>query len=146
MKKKKRIDENGFTTRRGKDFLDMIAPLGGKIFYQLFYLREHLPLRMGAPRISHKHKRTGYPALPERKGRSFSPHLHKARFGGGGKKNNRQRRQQKPYAEKLNQRPAADGRRRKQSAGRYAACRRYAQEPRAAPARCGIYRNDSRQP
>ncbi len=36
MKKKKRIDENGFTTRRGKDFLDMIAPSVIKFFTDYF--------------------------------------------------------------------------------------------------------------
>lgn len=36
MKKKKRIDENGFTPRRGKDFLDMIAPSVIKFFTDYF--------------------------------------------------------------------------------------------------------------
>lgn len=36
MKKKKRIDENGFTTRREKDFLDMIAPSVIKFFTDYF--------------------------------------------------------------------------------------------------------------
>lgn len=36
MKKKKRTDENGFTTRRGKDFLDMIAPSVIKFFTDYF--------------------------------------------------------------------------------------------------------------
>lgn len=36
MKKKKIIDENGFTTRRGKDFLDMIAPSVIKFFTDYF--------------------------------------------------------------------------------------------------------------
>lgn len=36
MKKKKRIDENGFTTKRSKDFIDMIAPSVIKFFTDYF--------------------------------------------------------------------------------------------------------------
>ena len=100
MKKKKRIDENGFTTRRGKDFLDMIAPSVIKFFTDYFICGNTYRC-VWALREYHKHKRTGYPALPRRKGRCFTPHLHKARFSRGGKKDNRQRCQQEPYAAQL---------------------------------------------
>ena len=104
---KKKVDENGFTAKSGKDFLDMIAPstvkfytdyfICGNTFRCVWALREY-------PTSTSEQAILRY--LGEKEGVT----LH---ISGGRKADNLQRRQQKQNAAQFHKRPPADCRRRK---------------------------------
>ena len=61
-------------------------------------MRQHLPLGMGAAGVPDRHRGTGHPAPPRRKGRNNPAHLHPACDSCGGTENHIKRRKQEPDA------------------------------------------------